>query len=381
MQEPYLKWMIVIFTALLFILVSKPARCQHGWPLGPTNVGHPIGNSFGEFQDYGGCINTRHCIYQHSGIDILGTPKYDSNNSVDPTAPWVFATVRGTVEEIQGACNQTEDSTSYYTSIKGADGLTYRYGHLQRCSYDPDLVFKANNGQEVEAGSPIAQLVRWYVCDYHHLHYDILKNDRFVNPLAGITPHDDGEPAEIAGIFFARSGSDPWEEIRDRNLEGCLAVSGEVEIIAQVRDRDSAGSNQTLWVRNILWRACPESDPDCAWTNTYSFDEIPIEWNTTGNNRYTSAYFSVRDPWVSIDDYCQQAWFYAVVTNFVGGRPDGDGSWNTRTIFDGGYLLSLKAIDFGGNETTYTTKVCVNNGRRGDDVPPGAPNGFRISPD
>jgi len=364
---------------MLFVLspfVSVPVYSQHGWPIDPMNEGHPIGNSFGEFQDFGTCLDKNgylmpHCIYHHSGIDILGSPMHEADGGENMSAPWVRVTVGGVVEEfvnIPGCdCN--------FSSIRDASGVIYRYGHLEYDSYDPAYVINKNQGIVVYEGSPIAKLVRWNECDYHHLHYEMEKDSNFLNPLKGITPHQDLDPPEIAAIFFAQNNSNPWVPFQDMGSSGCTVVNGEVDIIAQIRDRDRAGSThpgtETVWVYNVRWRACPESNPNCPWNDTYPMDNIPESWKE-GNNEYTSAYFSVNDPWVSDSDYCQKTWLYAVVTNFKGGVPDQAGCWDTKNFPDGRYLVSVEARDFTNNPSVLTVTVCVDNSRLN------APKGLRI---
>jgi hypothetical protein len=365
---------------VLFVLpscMSVPAYGQHGWPIEPVNQGHPIGNSFGEFQDFGTCLDKNgylmeHCIFHHSGIDILGTPMYEADGSEDMSAPWVRVTVGGKVEEFLNI----PDCDCNYSSIRDTNGVIYRYGHLEYNSYDPAYLINKNQGTVVNEGSAIAKLFRWNECDYHHLHYEMKNGSNFLNPLAGITPHQDLDSPQIAAIFFAKNNSGPWVPLRDVGSSGCTLVNGEVDIIAKILDRDRAGSNhpgtKTVWVHNVRWRACPESNPNCPWNDTYPMDNIPESW-MEGNNEYTSAYFSVNDPWVSDSDYCQETWLYAVVTNFKGGVPDQAGCWDTKNIPDGRYLVSVEASDFTNNPpSVLTVTVCVDNSRLD------APKGLRI---
>jgi hypothetical protein len=346
---------------ITLVLLAAPACAQHGWPVDPTNSGHPIGNSFGESQIFGG-------LYQHTGIDILERPRLNPDGTVDPAAPWVRTPVGGTVTYLSDAA-----ATLYNGAIlQGIDGVTYRFWHLEHGSYDPSFVTNFNNGIPISANDRIAQLVRW-VCDYHHLHYDLKRGVEYLSPLADITPHIDTEPSQVAGIFFVRDNSDPWVEFRAPEPGGCIMVSGGVDILAQVRDRDNAGSSltgaQTLWVRTIRWRACPESSPDCPWQETYVFDAMPTAWGEAGNAS-SSAYFSTRTPWNSDSNYCAATWLYAVVTNFVGGVPDAAGSWDTTLIPDGPYAVVAEATDFAGNVRVATARACVQNNPAGFSAAP-----------
>jgi hypothetical protein len=265
-----------------------------------------------------------------------------------------------------------QNSNANFTAIRDASGVIHRYAHLEHNSYSPTFVIAYNNQTIAAEGSSIAKLYRWNDCGYHHLHYEVEENGKFLNPLASITPHQDGEVPQIVSISFAvnNSGnnSNNWVPLNTVDPQGCTVVSGGVDIIADIRERDRAGSNhpgtETLWVYNIRWRACPESNPNCPWNNTYSFNDMPVSWND-GNNKWTSAYFSVNSPWISDSDYCKKTLLYGVVTNFVGGTPDKTGHWDTGKIPDGKYIVSVEATDFAGKIGKASIKVCVRN-----NVPP-----------
>lgn len=338
---------------LVFIIGLTTSFAQHGWPIAPSNSEHPIGNSFGEFQDFGG-------VYQHTGIDILGTPQFTSSGAQDPSAPWILVTVSGTVNQLSDIA-----STLYNgTTIQGTNGVDYRYWHLQNGSYDPTYVNNFNNGTNVAAGDQIARVVRW-TCDYHHLHYDLESGTNYLDPLADITPNPDPDTPEIDAIEFAQDNSNPWIQLNPASPGGCTVVSGQVDIIVKLRDQDNAGSTlagaNTLWVHNLRWRACPETNPNCTWQDTHAFNNMPTAWGTQGNAS-SAAYFSNRTPWDSDSNYCATTWIYGVVTNFVGGAPNANGNWDTTTVADGSYTISVEATDFAGNVTTYSTRVCVQNG-------------------
>ena len=167
-----------------------PSSAQQFWPIEPTNEEHPIGNSFGEFQYYQGKGS-----YHHQGIDILAKPMMDDDGEMDPSAPWVRATVEGTVEKIvDGAYFDN------YMSIRGRDGILYKYVHLQNGSYAKDF----KSGDRVAAGDPIAKIAQEPYCGrFHHLHYEIIKDDNYLNPLASIRPNPDPNAPQIDAIGFS----------------------------------------------------------------------------------------------------------------------------------------------------------------------------------
>jgi hypothetical protein len=383
----FVKRFSVLIIPLLILLVTS-ASAQHGWPIEPSSsIEHPIGNSFGEYQFFWASY------YMHTGIDILGMPKYQSDQiTEDENAPWVLVAVSGTVADVH---MEKEEGPYYnYVTIIGQDGVTYGYWHLEYDSFMPDFALSSNSGKSVNAGDKIAKLVRFdYIdCEFHHLHYQLESNNNYLNPLAGITPHQDKTPPEIAGIFFAEDNSNTgdyftWKELPEDPQRACTVVSGKVDIIVQYRDRDAAGSTdigtETLGVFNLLWRACPDSNPNCPWQNTRAFDNMPMTWGSDGLDRAEEAstsFYSTNSPWKSDSTFCKATYLYAIVTNFIGDTPDRRGTWDTTTVCNGTYTVSVKAIDFAGNETSYQKKACVQNGPNMPDCPnsPGSSKNLRI---
>jgi hypothetical protein len=360
-----------ILVLLLLATLTAHTYAQHGWPIDPMNIEHPIGNSFGELdQFYGYCL--------HTGVDILGTPRYttDDNNDEDPTAPWVRVTVSGIVDEV---FFDSADISEYHgLTTKDQMGRIYRYWHLDYGSFHSNFTVADNNQKQVTAGDQIAKLVRFDVnddCEFHHLHYELQEGNNYLNPLAGLTPHRDTTLPEIGGIFVAEDNSISWIQFQEDPQRACTIVHGKADIIFKYRDRDNTGSTlrgtATLGVYNLRWRACPDSKPDCPWLNTRAFDNMDISWGPGGNKAVLKAtsLYSIRQPFLSDLDpfHCNpDTWLYAIVTNFSQGEPDPVGNWDTTTVCDGNYTVSVKAIDFAGNETTpYSIKVCVQNGPRG----------------
>jgi hypothetical protein len=370
------RFVVLLFPLLVLLATSAFAH----WPIDPMFTEHPIGNSFGEFENKGG-----YDFCMHTGIDILGTPKFQFDDDCscykeDPTAPYVRVAVSGKVSKIDIDEADPYDQYNGLTII-GDDGVTYRYWHLEHDSFDSNFIVSHNNGNPVTVGDHIAKLVRWG-CDFHHLHYELESNGTYLNPFAGMAPHQDTAPPQIADVLFAEgnrnTGYDStWKELPKDPQRACTVVSGKVDIIVQYRDRDDAGSTlrgaSTLGVYNLLWRACPDSNPDCPWVNTRAFDDMPTAWGPNGNDRATATttFYSVNFPWISNPDpsHCNADWLYAIVTNFdLNGNPDKSASWDTTKVSNGSYTVSVKAIDFAGNKTCYSKKACVQNAQTPPDV-------------
>ena len=344
---------VLAAVAAFCLIVAPRASAQHGWPIDPTGSEHPIGNTFGEFQNFGG-------IYQHTGIDILTTPKMNADGTENLTAPWVHATVGGTINSYSNSMGTAYNGAT----INATDGLTYRYWHLEYNSYAATFVTNFNNGTAAANNDQIAKIYRWS-CDYSHNHYDIADATNYRSPMINMAPNPDPDPPEIDAIGFARDNSSPWAVMNPVAPGGCAVVDGLVDIIGKIRDRDNAGSTQTgaitLWVRNLRWRACPNSSPNCSWNDTHIYDDAPLSTGN-GGNAFSTAAFSTAAPWISDSDYCNATWLYGVVTNFVGGAGNTAGNWNTNVLTNGAYTVSIEATDFVGNVTVRNARACVQNG-------------------
>ncbi len=333
------------------VLLAGSAFAQNGWPVEPANSEHALGNTMGEYIGV-----------QHAGIDLMELPMYDSSSAVDPAAPWVIVTVAGTPTSLE------DNAGSYnFTSVDPPDAAhpaVYWYGHLQQGSYDVDYTNAFNNGTAVGAGDHIAKIVRWSSCSFHHTHYELVDGANYVNPLADVTPNPDTDSPEVNDLLFAQDNSDPWVQLAPGAAGSCTVVNGPADILVRARDRDAAGAALggagELWVHDVRWRACPDSNPSCAWQSTRPWDTMPASWYGY-NTAAGVAQYSTRAPWTSNSDYCNAGWDYAIVTNYAAGMPNAAGAWNTSAIADGSYSVSAELTDFAGRTTTISRLACVQN--------------------
>lgn len=151
-----------------------------GWPFVPQNESHPLGNNWGEYQDYGGSP------YLHPGIDVMsypqqGIPVYSV--SFGYVKAWL--TISGYWHWRVGVGdNPGPDSTEGWL-----------YAHI-----DPDL-YHADIGDTVYPGDLIGYLVIWPVTGFDHCHFARIKDSGNVwctadwafvrNPLRIIQPLND----------------------------------------------------------------------------------------------------------------------------------------------------------------------------------------------
>lgn len=340
----------MIRRTLLILFITASAFAQT-WPVEPTAGDHPIGNSFGEYQGFG-------IEFQHGGIDILATPKF-TGAVENPGAPWVRATVAGTP-------TQADNGVGVYNfaEVTTAAGRVYMYGHLQMDSYAADFMTAFNNGTAIAANDQVAKVVEWGTCSYNHHHYEIQDGATIISPYFDIAGESDTQVPSIEEIAFAQNNSNPWSVMNAVAAGGCTVVSGLVDIIASIEDRNDAGvvvgGSANNWVRNIRWRACPDATPDCAWNDTHLYDDMPLAWWSPG---VATTLFSTRTPWISSSSYCADGPQYGIVTNFgAGGVADASGAWSTGALANGAYNVSVEATDFAGNVRRKSVRTCVQNG-------------------
>jgi len=129
---------------------SSPVPCI--WPTAAT--ARTVTSEFGEIRRAGG-----RRTYRHQGIDISA-----------PKGCPVYATADGVV------CTVDRDRRGYgkYVVIQHPGGYSTLYAHLSE--------FKVKTGRKVRAGEIIGKIGKTGHASGFHLHYEVRKNGRAVNP-------------------------------------------------------------------------------------------------------------------------------------------------------------------------------------------------------
>jgi hypothetical protein len=366
---------------------------EHGWPVGPINDEHPLAATLGEFQSWGDTV------YQHTGLDILSSPCHNPCSPGDAacdnpckcgqaaatTNRCVVTTVSGTVDYLPKADSavSTSGDPLYIRSthmdapeiIAENKRRIYRYLHLERGSYLAEFVNKYKKGQAVPSGTSVAQVIPW-TCEnneYSHLHYDVFETNlgggdsTYLNPLSGIGSNPDQQAPEFvhyagrSAINFANHELSRWSPFPQ--VDGaCTVVSGTVDIVVGLLDRDDAGSTlpgvSNIGVYNLRWRVCPDSQPDCrAWNETHIFEDMPTAWGDDRPSAATQQQFSTAEPWRSDFDMCSTS----VNKTFMVATSRAPWATTAANFPDGSYTVAVEASDRAGNATTETAHTCVQN--------------------
>jgi hypothetical protein len=329
-----------------FAITLALAACAAGsavaieWPVGPGDASMPLGNSYGEFQYYGGDP------YYHPGIDILvpaGTPVYAVK------AGWVKAVLTIAAD------------LHWRVAIGDSAGATpcdgWLYAHL-----DP-VTIAVSEGEWVDAGQYLGDIVYWPVADFHHLHFVKIRHQGVVwssdwqfigNPLDELDMiADTSAPVFENGygaqrFAFCQNGSASYFAIGE-------ALAGDVDVVCRAYD----------YIQAPAWKVAPyqleyavEGDSSIPWTLSVAFTG-PLAWDQDIYVVYQD------DPFCpSMGDY-EQRRFYFNLTN-----TDGDGvieaddasySWQTSYFHNGPYTVYARAQDRFGNVTVDSMTITVGN--------------------
>lgn len=318
---------------------------QMPWPHPPQNQEHPVGNAWGNFQDYGGSP------YLHNGQDILTSPLWP-----------VTAIKYGYVKRIW-------QSGQLYTGITVADSAGaafcngYMYYHV-----DPATI-QVSVGDTVYVGDTIAQVVTWPVYSFHHNHFSKNRNSGtiwssyggfFRNPLTEFTPDFDS-----TAPVFTNALSGQKFAICTNNTSSYIdpdSVYGNVDFICRFKDRIN---HPTWWciVYKIVY-------------SIYDTNGIYVVPPTIGF-QFSDSIDSYTQPQVRVvfkddatcDSYCDydnnaRRYFY-IFTNSNGDSlilaPDSLQSWQTTTVPNGPYWVKAVASDEYGNSVAESMLVYVRN--------------------
>lgn len=388
----------VLFCIIMLItLTAGRSAAQLPWPVEATGSDHPMGNSCGEFQQYGGGP------YLHTGIDI--------REDHAPTGPWVRSVIGGTLTLSDNA----SDPTYLYNGVtifNTGTGCTYRYWHLDHNTITNDVRNAFTNSTIFPANTRISQIVDWKASNgnFHHLHFDIISGGNFINPISAttcggaLTPETDATSPEVHEILICRNNTNTF---LTKPGTGCWIVDGDLDIIARASDRDPPLPAIT-WQANIGVYRIEYSIKELQGTGTHNVPATELyrfdTFSTAGSGSTESGIiFKNVSPANSQSNYASiggERSYYIVTNVDAGGNlSEANGFWNTDGggFPDGLYQITVKAYDFVGNQHTKSEIVFVKNNpstpspvdvvirdRNGDSgAVPSNPNGeaFWVSPD
>lgn len=318
------------------------------WPLAP-NGQHPIGNTYGEYQNYGGSP------YLHPGIDVLGSP-YEQ----------VFAVADGVVKAVLTTSGQYH----WRVAIGGAgNGTTqgHLYAHLRQSS------ITVNVGDTVVKGQLLGELVPWPTSNFTHVHFNSLEdrgNQWFGDWLVPDNVHEDLEHVHetSAPVFENARGNNMFAFCRNETSSylNPNALQGKVDIIAHVGDK--VDSHWTCSVQTLRYSIYPEGNPGAPIVDNKLSVKFDMALDTYGSGTIDSFLVDLlykEDSTCNTDGDYNSREFFHILTNSNGDQvynaTDQNEAWDTTAVPNGNYVVKAVAFDAAGNRATASMTVTVNN--------------------
>ncbi|MCK5126364.1 MAG: peptidoglycan DD-metalloendopeptidase family protein [candidate division Zixibacteria bacterium] len=310
------------------------------WPMPPTDSSGRIGNSYGEYQNYGSVA------YMHPGLDILA-----------PAGTPVYAVKSGYVKAVLTTSANLHWRVAIGDSAGAVECDGWLYAHLSEMS------IMVSEGEWVEEGTLLGDLVHWPVADFHHLHFVKIRHSGVVwssdwqfigNPLDELENISDPDAPVFENAFGAQKFAFSNNESSDYFAIG-QAVSGDVDIICKVWD----------YINHYDWKLAPykieyriEGDNPDVWTNSICFTGLLDYANNVSVIYRDDASCNSRGDYNYRD-------YYLYLTNTDGDSvietSDAAYSWETAEINNGNYTVYARAYDRAGNSTTDSMSVAVEN--------------------
>jgi hypothetical protein len=311
------------------------------WPMEPFDAPHPLGNSYGEYQNYGSAK------YLHPGIDIL-----------EPAGTPVYAVKAGWVKAVLTTFAELHWRVAIGDSVTAVECEGWLYAHLDMLSI---AVFE---GEYVDSGQYLGDLVYWPTSNFHHLHFVKIRQSGFpwtpdwefiANPLDELVNASDAD----APFFEEITPGYPFRFCVDNSdifFDVGTPLTGDVDIIVQAHD----------YIGHPDWVLTPY-----ALTYEISSDSVFLGPYTsmvfTGELLWDQVHhvlFKDDAPCVSEGNYDYRS-FYESITNHDADTlvtfDDTTGKWATGSLPNDTYTITVQAYDRGGNVTEESMQVATAN--------------------
>jgi hypothetical protein len=319
------------------------------WPLLPNET-PPIGNSYGEYQYYGGTA------YRHPGIDLMGY-------HYQP----VYAVADGFVKAV------LTTSGEWHWRVAVADASVpercrgWLYAHLDLSSIAVSV------GDTVETGDYLGSLVPWPVADFTHLHFARIEHEGEIWDGQWLCP---GNPhlmmdhvAENDPPFFLEANGALVAFCQDNTsaYHSPDSLFGAVDIVAHVGDRIL--SDWVVCAQEIRYHIYPCGRPEFPVVDdklaVYFDHSIDVYQGGMLDELLVPILFKHDSVCPTAGDYSTRE-FYHILTNSDGDiipeLTDEEESFNTALLPDGAYVVRLRALDVAGNTAEDSMDVILANG-------------------
>lgn len=326
---------------LLVLLLANTAWATIPWPMDPFDGPHQLGNSYGEYQNYGDSY------YLHPGIDIM-----------EPAGTPVYAVKAGWVKAVLTTSAEFHWRVAIGDSATAAPCDGYLYAHLD---LETIAVFE---GQHVDSGQYLGDLVTWPVAGFNHLHFVKIHQSGFPwtpdwefvgNPLDELANIEDSD----IPFFVDISPGHPFKFCED-NTDNFFAdgapVSGNVDIIAQAHD-EIGHPDWVLAPYAMTYQIASDSVTLGPYTSFVFTGELlwdQVQWVVFKNG----------GPCISEGNYDFRE-FYEIITNHDADTlitpGDAAGNWATGQVPNDDYTVTVWAYDRAGNSASQSMAVTTAN--------------------
>jgi hypothetical protein len=343
----------------LILLAAAGAAVAVPWPVEPVDQPHPLGNYWGEYQNYGGDP------YFHPGIDVITPDTFNvAVHAVQHGWVKAWGTTQADLHYRLAIC----DTNSQFTG-RAAGWL---YAHI-----DADQPHK-QVGDEVQVGDIIGELVDWPLdASFDHCHFARISDtgatwQRFPeptwwfiqNPLTLMDQHEDlaapvfQNARSGARFAFCRNNTSTYQQPTN--------ISGDVDIVARIYDKTGYSTGDSTWDKMTPYQVeymirSAGGTVVVPWTLSLQFSNY-LPWDDVS---CVDVVYKSDNTCQTYGDYDMRE-YYFIVTNTDGDSlietTDASGTWQSGLTGDGSYWVFVRASDVFGNTTTDSMQVTTNNG-------------------
>ena len=349
---------ICVFASLAVVLVAPALAAS--WPLVPLDSVHPLGNNWGNYQDYSYPPNPP-SPYFHNGIDVI-TPDVHGRRVHAVRHGWVkgWGTIQEELHYRLAICDTSSDFTGR------AEG--WLYAHIDPARWHRNL------GDEVREGDSIGYLVPWGG-GFDHCHFARISDtgatwQRFPNvtwwfiqnPLTIIKPNTD----LVAPVIQNARTNQKFAFCRNNRNNSYMrydSLVGEVDIVAKAYDKTGTSTGDSTWDKLAPYEV------DYSIKREDGLVVVPWTIGVQFSNRLEGSLVNVI---YKADNTCESQGnynfreYYYIITNTDGDSiiesADTSGMWNSGLVGDTTYWVYVRASDVYGNTTLDSMQVRTRNG-------------------
>ena len=331
---------LLIFVALLATGFALP------WPSLPMDSVHPIGNSWGNYQNYSSSP------YCHNGQDIM----------VPAQSPAV-ASKPGYVKKVWFGGSPMYNGVTVADSAGAAFCSGYMYYHID------DTTIQVQEGDTIAVGDTLGFIATWTVAGFHHNHFSANHNSGVIwsdfgafyhNPLLDLSPNNDSTVPTFLNAYSGQRFAICLNNTSTYQTKD--SVHGTVDLICRLDDK----INHRIW-RVAVYRI------DYSVRDTSGSYVVPltravemsdsIDGYSPYQSRVVYKQDATCDTRCNYDSLARQ--YYYIITNTDGDSliepSDSLAGWNTTLSPDGDYWVKVIARDEYSNTAVDSMMVKLRN--------------------